>query len=114
MADYHHPRSTLLGLMSAMYSLGAIVAVPFVPSIVDKFGRRYAILIGSIIMIIGGVLQGAALNYEWVMAFGTSGLFRNLEFLVTTFIIARFILGMGIVFAIVAASSLIGGVLQFL
>lgn len=30
------------------------------------------------------------------------------------FIIARFILGLGIVFAIVAAPSLIGGVLRFL
>jgi len=40
-------------------------------------------------MIIGGVLQGAALN-------------------ITMFIITRFILGLGIVFAIVAASSLIG------
>ena len=62
MADYHHPRSTLLGLVSAMYSLGAIVALPFVPSVVDKFGRRHSILIGSLLMIIGGVLQGAALN----------------------------------------------------
>ena len=60
MADYHHP--TLLGLVSAMYSLGAIVALPFVPSVVDKFGRRHSILIGSLLMIIGGVLQGVALN----------------------------------------------------
>ena len=62
MTDYDHPRSALLGLMSAMYPLGGIVVGPFVPSIVDKFGRRYSILIGSIFMIIGGVLQGAALN----------------------------------------------------
>jgi len=62
VADYHHPRSTLLGLVSAMYSLGAIVALPFVPCVVDKFGRRRSILIGSIPMVIGGVLQGAALN----------------------------------------------------
>ena len=48
--------------MSAMYSLGAIVAVPVVPSVVDKSGRRNSILLGSILMISGGILQGAALN----------------------------------------------------
>ncbi|KAI9574379.1 general substrate transporter [Boletus coccyginus] len=86
---FHHPRSALLGLISAMYPLGAIFALPFVPSIVDKFGRRCSMLVGSIITMIGGVLQGAALN-------------------LTMFIIARFIVGSGIVFSIVAASSLIG------
>ncbi|KAI9574335.1 hypothetical protein HD554DRAFT_2229539 [Boletus coccyginus] len=59
---FHNPRSALLGRVSAMYELGAIAALPFVPSVVDKFGRRRSILIGSILMIIGGVLQGAAWN----------------------------------------------------
>ncbi|KAI9574338.1 general substrate transporter [Boletus coccyginus] len=86
---YHHPRSGLLGLISAMYPLGGIVALPFVPFVVDKFGRRRSILFGSILMIIGAVLQGVALD-------------------LTMFIIARFVLGSGIVFGIVAASSLIG------
>lgn len=62
MADYHHPRAGLLGLMSAMYSLGGIAAVPFVPSVVDTSGRRYSIFIGSIFVMTGAVLQGAALN----------------------------------------------------
>ncbi|KIJ69835.1 hypothetical protein HYDPIDRAFT_78057 [Hydnomerulius pinastri MD-312] len=86
---YNHPRSALLGLMSAMYSLGAIVAVPIVPYVTDKLGRRYSILFGSFLMIIGAILQAAAQD-------------------LAMFIIARFILGLGIVFAIVAASSLIG------
>ncbi|KAI9574344.1 general substrate transporter [Boletus coccyginus] len=86
---YHHPHSALLGLVSATYSLGAIAALSFVPSVVDKFGRRRSILIGSILMILGGALQGTALN-------------------LAMFIMARFFLGSGIVFAIVAASSLVG------
>ncbi|KAF8841549.1 general substrate transporter [Paxillus ammoniavirescens] len=86
---YHNPRSAMLGLMSAMYSLGAIVSVPFVPFVADRLGRRYSILFGSILMIVGGILQGAAQDFAM-------------------FVIARFILGSGIVFAIVAASSLIG------
>jgi MFS family permease len=70
MADYHHPRSALLGLISAMYSLGAIVALPIVPSVVDKFGRRHSIFIGSLLTMFGGVLQGAALNRKRLMVFG--------------------------------------------
>ncbi|TFK32678.1 general substrate transporter [Crucibulum laeve] len=86
---YHSPRSTLLGLMSAIYSLGAICALPIVPYVTDGLGRRNAILLGSVLMVIGAVLQTAAQNFAM-------------------FIIARFILGLGIPFAIVAASSLIG------
>lgn len=86
---YGHPHSAILGLVSAIYSLGAIFALPFVPFVVDSLGRRHSIFVGSILMIIGGILQGAALN-------------------ITMFIMARFVLGLGIVFAIVAASSLIG------
>ncbi|KAF9234361.1 general substrate transporter [Melanogaster broomeanus] len=86
---YSHPRSALLGLMTAMYPLGGVVALPFVASVTDNFGRRCSILFGSILMIFGGVVQGAAQNFAM-------------------FLIARFILGSGVVFAIVAASSLVG------
>ncbi|KAF9535147.1 hexose transporter [Crepidotus variabilis] len=86
---YNHPRSTLLGVMSAMYSAGAIVALPLIPFVSDGLGRRRAILFGSIIMVIGAVLQTAAQNFAM-------------------FVVARFILGLGIPFAIVAASSLLG------
>uniref|UniRef100_A0A8H8CJF8 Major facilitator superfamily (MFS) profile domain-containing protein n=1 Tax=Psilocybe cubensis TaxID=181762 RepID=A0A8H8CJF8_PSICU len=86
---YNSPRSTLLGVMSAMYSAGAIVALPLVPIVSDGFGRRWAITVGSIIMIIGAILQTASQNFAM-------------------FVISRFILGIGIPFAIVGASSLIG------
>ncbi|KAF8550485.1 hexose transporter [Imleria badia] len=86
---YHHPRSALLGLMIAIYSLGSVAAAPFVSSIVDKMGRRYPILLGGVISIVGGILQGSALNS-------------------VMFVIARFILGFASVFCVVAASSLIG------
>ncbi|KAF8178016.1 hexose transporter [Pholiota molesta] len=86
---YHSPRSVLLGVMSAMYSAGAIVALPLVPLVTDGLGRRWAIVLGSLLMIIGASLQTASQNFAM-------------------FVIARFILGLGIPFAIVAASSLIG------
>ncbi|KAJ7886890.1 general substrate transporter [Mycena olivaceomarginata] len=86
---YHSPRSTLLGVMSAAYSLGAIVALPAVPYVNDVLGRRMAIIFGSILMIIGAALQTASQNFAM-------------------FVMSRLILGLGIPFAIVAASSLIG------
>ncbi|KAF8885773.1 hexose transporter [Infundibulicybe gibba] len=63
--------------------------LPLVPWVTDVLGRRRAILFGSILMIIGAVIQTASQNFAM-------------------FVIARFILGLGIPFAIVAASSLIG------
>ncbi|PPQ92754.1 hypothetical protein CVT25_003863 [Psilocybe cyanescens] len=86
---YNSPRSTLLGVMSAMYSAGAIIALPLVPVVSDGLGRRWAIILGSIFMIIGSVLQTASQNFAM-------------------FVISRFILGLGIPFAIVGATSLIG------
>ncbi|KAG8218940.1 general substrate transporter [Butyriboletus roseoflavus] len=75
--------------MAGMYSLGCVSALPFVPFVVDKIGRRYPILLGGVISIIGGIVQGSALNFAM-------------------FIVARFILGFANVFCVVAASSLIG------
>ncbi|EKM59909.1 uncharacterized protein PHACADRAFT_250708 [Phanerochaete carnosa HHB-10118-sp] len=86
---FHNPNSAILGLMSALYSLGSIASLPFVPFVSDRLGRRMAILLGSAIMIVGAVLQMAAQNFAM-------------------FVVARFLLGFGIPFAIVAASSMIG------
>ncbi|KDQ64050.1 hypothetical protein JAAARDRAFT_52051 [Jaapia argillacea MUCL 33604] len=86
---FNHPRSAILGLISAMYSLGAVCALPFVPIISDRLGRRRSIVLGSLFMLIGAILQAASQNFAM-------------------FIVSRFILGLGIPFAIIAASSLIG------
>jgi MFS family permease len=73
-----------------MYALGAILAVPFVPIVTDKYGRRRSVQLGSCLMILGASLQAAAQNPAM-------------------FWTARVIIGLGITFAIVAASTLIGG-----
>ncbi|KAI0677721.1 hexose transporter [Trametes maxima] len=88
-AFFNHPRSTILGLLSALYSLGSICSLPFVPFVTDRFGRRWAIIFGSIIMVIGAALQTSSQDFAM-------------------FVVARFLLGFGIPFAIVAASSMIG------
>ncbi|KAI4595632.1 hypothetical protein KJ359_006621 [Pestalotiopsis sp. 9143b] len=78
-----------LGLLNAMYSLGGLMAVPFVPSFSQLLGRRLSIAMGSLIMFLGAGLQAGALNQDMFLA-------------------SRWVLGFGIPFAIVNASSLIG------
>ena len=104
---FHNPNSTILGLISSLYSLGSIASLPFVPFVSDRFGRRIAILFGSVVMIIGAVLQMAAQDCESARLFSRECcLFTRIA--VAMFVIARFLLGFGIPFAIVAASSMIG------
>ncbi|KAJ1300931.1 hypothetical protein OPQ81_003357 [Rhizoctonia solani] len=86
---FGRPRGNLLGIMSSMYSLGAICALPLVPYVNDRLGRRTAVLFGSLLMILGAALQASSINYPM-------------------FVMSRWILGLGIPFAIVAASTLIG------
>jgi len=86
---FNHPKTTILGLLSAMYSLGSVASLPFVPFVADRLGRKWAIVVGTLFMILGAGMQTGAKNYAM-------------------FIMARFFLGFGIPFCIVAASSMIG------
>jgi len=60
--DFGYPRGSKLGILGAIYSLGAIVVLPFVPWVNDRFGRRWCILVGSFIMVFGAVLQALSQN----------------------------------------------------
>jgi len=68
--------------------LGAVAAIPFVPWVNDRFGRKMSIKIGSLFILIGVILQTASVN-------------------IAMFLVSRFILGAGIPFAINGASQLI-------
>lgn len=72
-----------------MYSLGGLMAIPFVPTLSQALGRRYTIALGSLIMFLGAGLQAGARNQDMFLA-------------------SRWVLGFGIPFAIVNASSLVG------
>ncbi|KAL0765630.1 hypothetical protein CaCOL14_011854 [Colletotrichum acutatum] len=86
---FGRPNSSRLGLLSAIYSLGALMAIPFVPYFSERLGRRRTILMGSWIMVLGAGLQAGSRNVDMFLA-------------------SRWILGFGIPFAIINASSLIG------
>ncbi|KAE8449216.1 hypothetical protein EG329_008383 [Mollisiaceae sp. DMI_Dod_QoI] len=79
----------LLGMISSAYNLGAILAVPVVPWVAQKWGRRWSIFIGSVFQCVGALLQGFSQN-------------------AAMYIIARMILGFGIVFCIVSGSAMLG------
>ena len=59
---FNHPNGPILGFMTAAYSLGTVLALPFVPFVADRFGRRMSIVIGSIIVAVGATLQTATQN----------------------------------------------------
>ena len=86
---FNHPQGSLKGIIAAAYSLGAILSLPFIPMVDHMVGRRGSIMAGSIVMIIGSIIQGLSTN-------------------VVMYIFARLILGFGIPACIVAGSSLIG------
>ena len=54
--------SSLTGIVSASYSLGAICALPFIPAFNDRFGRRWSIFFGSAISVLGAIVQGASVH----------------------------------------------------
>ena len=50
----------LLGFLGASYQLGSIIGVPFAPYINQRFGRRWPVFGGSVIMVVGAIIQGFA------------------------------------------------------
>jgi len=79
----------LLGFVNSCYQLGSIFAVPVAPWVAQRFGRRWSIMLGSVIMVFGALLQGFAQH-------------------VGMYIVARMILGVGILFCIISGAALIG------
>ncbi|KAK3110149.1 hypothetical protein LTR53_015864 [Teratosphaeriaceae sp. CCFEE 6253] len=74
---FNHPSPATLGLLNAIFSVGQVVGLPFVPLLADGIGRKWTILLGSSLIFLGVVLQTAS---------NTIGMF----------IAARFIIGLGI------------------
>ncbi|OIW34702.1 general substrate transporter [Coniochaeta ligniaria NRRL 30616] len=61
--DYFgNPQGSMLGLLGALYQIGSLVSIPFVPILTDNLGRKLPIAIGCAIMIVGAVLQGSCRN----------------------------------------------------
>lgn len=58
----------LKGIIAASYSLGAILSLPFIGVVNDRLGRRWSIFGGSVIMVVGAIMQGLSINgKQWFM-----------------------------------------------
>ncbi|KAI1186183.1 general substrate transporter [Nemania serpens] len=88
-AYFGHPTGGYKGILASALPLGAVIGLPLIPLVNDNLGRRWCVMTGSIIMIIGSLIQGFAVNAPM-------------------YIVSRLIIGFGLPYAIVAGSSLIG------
>ncbi|KAF2657078.1 general substrate transporter [Lophiostoma macrostomum CBS 122681] len=88
-AYFHNPKGGQLGLLVACYNIGALTSIPFISLVSDHVGRRWSIVFGSVVMIIGAVMQGLSIN-------------------LAMFVFSRIFLGHGIVYAIVGGAALLG------
>lgn len=68
------------GIVSSIYQIGGVVALPFVGPAVDTWGRKMGMFIGATIIILGTIIQGTT-SY-------TSSLGQ--------FMAGRFLLGFGV------------------
>lgn len=62
------PGGHTLGLLTALYSIGSIASLPVTPFIADHFGRKAAITLGCLIMVVGAAVQAASKNLDMFMA----------------------------------------------
>lgn len=73
---FSFPDAGILGTMNAMYPVGKFFGYFTAGYLADRFGRKFPMLCGFIILLIGPAIQGASQN-------------------VPMFIISRFIIGFG-------------------
>ncbi|KAF9738904.1 hypothetical protein PMIN06_010373 [Paraphaeosphaeria minitans] len=51
-----------VALTSAMYQIGAVVALPFAGPIIDYFGRRLGMVTGATLIVVGTIINGLTMN----------------------------------------------------
>lgn len=60
--DFGHPEGAILGILNAIFGFGAVFAIPFVAWYNDRYGRKAAIILGTMFCFVGVALQTAAIN----------------------------------------------------
>lgn len=75
---FNDPQGGELGLLTALYSIGSIASLPIAPFLADRFGRRFAIICGCVLMCIGAAVQGSSQSLgafeggRFMMGFGNT------------------------------------------
>jgi sugar porter (SP) family MFS transporter len=75
-----------ISLINCLYSVGSIVAFPVAPFVSDRWGRKFGMFTGGVIIIVGAILTSTTTT-------------------IAQLIIGRFVLGAGIMFMTVAAPA---------
>uniref|UniRef100_A0A0W0G5Z6 Major facilitator superfamily (MFS) profile domain-containing protein n=1 Tax=Moniliophthora roreri TaxID=221103 RepID=A0A0W0G5Z6_MONRR len=79
---FNHPTGSRLGLIVASLTFPVIVVAPITSWCVDKFGRKWAITVGSFVLIIGPLISSLAQNEAMLIAgrviVGASSFFTSL------------------------------------
>jgi sugar porter (SP) family MFS transporter len=71
-------KTSLLGLLTNMFTIGSIISMFTVPYITDRWGRKPCIIVGCVFMIIGGFINTFSINYgmfcagRFVLGYGNS------------------------------------------
>jgi MFS family permease len=66
---FNNPSGATLGTLSSGTTIGLIVSLPLAIYSCEKFGRRWPIIAGSVLTIVGAVIQSAAVSY-WMFWIG--------------------------------------------
>nr|QFR37080.1 MFS transporter [Cyberlindnera americana] len=103
MAVVGEPSGAVLGAITNGVVFGVFISFFVASTISDKFGRRHAIAIGNIIMIIGTIIQSCAGVWTTV----TEEHAKNSKKAYAMFLVARIILGVGNGIATVSSPPLI-------
>ncbi|KAK7403738.1 hypothetical protein QQX98_010477 [Neonectria punicea] len=85
---FGHPAGEMLGLVNAAQSIGSVLALPFVGTLSDQFGRKPILLAGIILIAIASIIQAASVNYAM-------------------FVVSRIIVGFGGMFVVQPSPMLI-------
>ena len=69
--EYNHPKFTSLtvGILFSAYQVGFLISAPFVGSLLNKTGRRRAIMVGVLIMAISNCLFAIGAYFNSAIAF---------------------------------------------
>jgi MFS family permease len=67
-SHFGHPASATLGLISAGLSIGSIASVPVLPYVNDRWGRKTSVILGSLVVTVGVIIQTLAVNLGMLIA----------------------------------------------
>lgn len=64
---FGHPTGVHLGLINAIYPIGAVVSLPITSFLSDKYGRKFPIYFGLCGILVGAALQAATQSYAMLV-----------------------------------------------